>query len=80
VTRSRVRSQGPISKPFAVGGGFSVTFDEWDACVSGGGCKGYNPSDEGWGTRKKACDHVSWDDAKEYAAWLSKRRGVAIDC
>src|SRR5262245_18569820 len=32
-----------ITKPFAIGRR-EVTFDEWDACVSAGGCK-YNPDD-----------------------------------
>jgi formylglycine-generating enzyme required for sulfatase activity len=35
-----------IAKPFAAGK-FEVTFTEWDACVSDGGCNGYRPIDEG---------------------------------
>lgn len=30
-------------------GRFAVTFDQWDACVSAGGCSGYRPDDNGWG-------------------------------
>jgi formylglycine-generating enzyme required for sulfatase activity len=47
----RSSSEGPrrrvtISRPFAVGQ-FAVTFDEWEACVAGGGCPGNrNPSDK----------------------------------
>ena len=37
-----------ISEPFAVGV-HEVTFEEWDACVSAGGCGGYRPDDAGWG-------------------------------
>ena len=37
-----------IARPFAVGV-YEVTFAEWDACVSDGGCGGYRPSDRGWG-------------------------------
>jgi formylglycine-generating enzyme required for sulfatase activity len=31
-----------IAAPFAVGR-FAVTFDEWGACVTDGGCNGYRP-------------------------------------
>ena len=63
-----------IARPFAVGR-FSVTFDEWDACVAEGGCNGYKPSDEGWGRGRRPVINVSWDDAKAYVAWLSKKTG-----
>ena len=33
-----------IDRPFAVGR-FEVTFREWDACVTGGGCNRYKPSE-----------------------------------
>lgn len=63
-----------IAKPFAAGK-FEVTFTEWDACVSDGGCNGYRPSDEGWGRGRRPVINVSWADAKAYAAWLSKKSG-----
>jgi len=63
-----------IAKPFAVGR-FTVTFDEWDACVAGGGCNGYRPSDAGWGRGRMPVINVSWDDAKAYVAWLSRTTG-----
>jgi len=63
-----------IAKPFAVGK-FAVTFDEWDACVADGGCNGYKPSDLGWGRSKHPVINVDWDDAKAYAAWLSRKTG-----
>jgi formylglycine-generating enzyme required for sulfatase activity len=59
---------------FAVGK-FEVTFAQWHACVSGGGCKGYRPKDEGWGRGKRPVINVSWHDAKAYVAWLSKKTG-----
>ena len=37
-----------IDYPLAVGV-YTVTFDEWDACVSDGGCGRYRPGDNGWG-------------------------------
>ena len=63
-----------IPRPFAVGR-FAVTFDEWDACVSDGGCNGYKPQDDGWGRDKRPVINVNWDDAKAYAAWLSRKTG-----
>ena len=63
-----------ISEPFAVGV-YEVTFEEWDACVSGGGCGGYRP--EGWGRSSRPVINVSWDDAQAYVAWLSGKTGEA---
>ena len=62
-----------IQRPFAVGK-FEVTFAEWDACVAAGGCK-HQPGDEGWGRGRRPVINVSWHDAKEYAAWLSRKTG-----
>jgi formylglycine-generating enzyme required for sulfatase activity len=63
-----------ISTPFAVGR-FALTFEEWDACVADGGCNGYKPADQGWGRGRQPVFHVSWDDAKAYVAWLSRKTG-----
>jgi formylglycine-generating enzyme required for sulfatase activity len=63
-----------IAAPFAVGK-FAVTFDEWDACAADGGCNSYKPGDEGWGRGKRPVINVNWDDAKAYAAWLSRKTG-----
>jgi formylglycine-generating enzyme required for sulfatase activity len=63
-----------IAMPFAVGK-YAVTFDEWDACVADGGCNGYKPNDQGWGRGKLPVINVSWDDAKTYTAWLSRKTG-----
>jgi formylglycine-generating enzyme required for sulfatase activity len=63
-----------IARPFAVGK-FTVTFAEWDACVTDGGCK-YSPDDHGWGREKRPVIYVSWDDAtQEYLPWLTRRTG-----
>ena len=63
-----------IAKPFAVGK-FEVTFAEWDACVSAGGCK-HKPNDRGWGKGNRPVIDVSWDDiTKEYLPWLSRKSG-----
>ena len=63
-----------IDHAFAVGK-FEVTFDEWAACVSDGGCNGYRPNDLGWGRGDRPVVHVSWHDAKTYVRWLSRKTG-----
>ena len=74
----RFDDEGPqhqvaISYPFAVGK-FEVTFHEWNACVSEGGCS-HSPDDEGWGRGDHPVINVSWDDAREYVTWLSRKTG-----
>jgi formylglycine-generating enzyme required for sulfatase activity/serine/threonine protein kinase len=51
-----------------------VTFDQWDACVADGGCT-QKPGDEGWGRGRRPVINVSWDDAQQYVAWLSRQTG-----
>jgi len=73
----RDKDEGPqrivkIAKPFAVGK-FEVTFAEWDACVLAGGCK-HKPETD-WGRERQPVMRVSWDDTKEYTAWLSTKTG-----
>ncbi|MGB8401989.1 formylglycine-generating enzyme family protein [Bradyrhizobium sp.] len=64
-----------IRKPFAVGK-FEVTFAEWEVCATDGGClKNKSPGDEGWGKARRPVINVSWNDANEYLAWLSRRTG-----
>jgi len=60
-----------IAKPFAVGK-FEVTFAEWDACVSDGGCM-HRPDDRGWGRGSRPVILVSWTDAQEFVSWLSRK-------
>jgi formylglycine-generating enzyme required for sulfatase activity len=62
-----------IAKPFGAGR-FEATFAEWDACVAAGGCK-HKPEDGTWGRGKRPVINVSWEDAVDYVAWLSKRTG-----
>ena len=72
----RESDEGPqhtvtIARPFAAGK-FEVTFDEWDACVREGGCS-HRPGDQGWGRGKRPVINVSWQDAKAYTEWLSRK-------
>ena len=64
-----------IPQPFAVSK-YEATFEDWDACVAGGACGGYHPGDEGWGRGRRPVINVSWDDAREYVAWLSGQTGA----
>lgn len=53
-----------------------VTFTDWQACVAGGGCRGVaEPSDSGWGRDTRPVINVSWEDARDYARWLSQMTG-----
>ena len=63
-----------IPEPFAVGK-YEVTFAEWDACVAAGSCGGHRPYDEGWGRGRRTVINVSWDEAKAYVGWLSRKTG-----
>jgi formylglycine-generating enzyme required for sulfatase activity len=75
-SRDEVEIRIAIAKPFAVGQ-YAVTFDEWDACVADGGCGNYKPPDEGWGRGRRPVINVSYDNAKQYVAWLSSKTGKA---
>ena len=75
----RMSREGPqhrvtIDYAFAVGV-YEVTFEEWAACVRGGGCEGYEPDDRGWGRGRRPVIYVSWDDAWRYADWLTDQTG-----
>jgi formylglycine-generating enzyme required for sulfatase activity len=63
-----------IARQLAVGR-FAVTFDQWDACVAGGGCKNHRPADRGWGRGRRPVINVGWEDARAYVAWLSRHTG-----
>ena len=68
--------QVTIKQPFKVGV-YEVTFAEWEACVSGGGCDGYSPNDSRWGRGRRPVINVSWKDAQNYVRWLSEQTGEA---
>jgi formylglycine-generating enzyme required for sulfatase activity len=73
----RLDREGPQHRvqvaSFAMGQ-YEVTFRQWDACVAAGGCE-HNPGDEGWGRGQRPVIYVSWDDAQQYAKWLSGKTG-----
>jgi formylglycine-generating enzyme required for sulfatase activity len=59
-----------IANLFAVSK-YELTFADWDACVAGGGCNGYMPSQQGWGGGKQPVINVSFGRR-------STIRGVAV--
>ncbi len=75
--RGRVKDEGPqhrvTVRRFAMGK-YEVTFAQWDACQAAGGCS-HRPGDEGWGRGNRPVINVSWNDAKQYVVWLSRRTG-----
>lgn len=64
-----------ITRDMALGK-FEVTFDEWDICAKEGACPPA-ASDEGWGRGKRPVINVTWDDARQYVRWLSRKTGQA---
>jgi formylglycine-generating enzyme required for sulfatase activity len=74
----RGRDEGPQHEvslaPFAIGK-YEITFQQWDACLAGGGCNGYSPPDGGWGRGNRPVTNISWDDAQAYLDWLNRQTG-----
>ena len=66
-----------IPAPFALSV-FEVTFAEWNACAAAGPCSRkdlwFAPPPP---ARARPIIYVSWDEAKEYAAWLSEQTGAS---
>jgi formylglycine-generating enzyme required for sulfatase activity len=63
-----------IKEPYAIGR-YEITFDDWDRCVSAGGCT-KQPSDDGWGRGRRPVIHVSFHDISgQFLPWLSRVTG-----
>jgi uncharacterized caspase-like protein len=64
----------PTSAGIALGK-YEITFEEWDRCVSDGGCTS-SPRDEGWGRDRQPVINVSHTAIeKEFLPWLSQKTG-----
>ena len=75
----RYKGEDPLhrvsfARPFAVGR-FTISFDEWDACLADGGCDGNKGDDHGFGRGRMPAQGISFDAAKAYLAWLSRKVG-----
>jgi formylglycine-generating enzyme required for sulfatase activity len=70
----RERPQRQVNVSAFAMGQTEVTFAQWDACVSDGGCSRV-PGDSGWGRGDRPVISVSWNDAQEYVTWLGNRTG-----
>ena len=73
----RSNNEGPqqpvtFRVPFAVGRS-EVSFEEYIACINEGGCSPGLPNDYGWGYGKQPAIIISWNDARRYVEWLSKK-------
>ncbi|HLF31360.1 MAG TPA: SUMF1/EgtB/PvdO family nonheme iron enzyme, partial [Xanthomonadales bacterium] len=64
-----------IAAAFAIGV-HEITMAQWDACAAEQGCA-TRPGDNGWGRGARPVMMVSWNDAGQYASWLSKKTGQA---
>ena len=63
-----------VARPFAIAV-TETTFDQYEACVAAGVCRG-DKSDHGWGRGVQPVINVSWQDTRDYAAWLLALTGV----
>ena len=61
-----------IGYPLAIGR-FPVTFEEYDHFAESVGIP--PPGDEGWGRGRRPVIKVSWHDALDYVAWLTRTTG-----
>jgi formylglycine-generating enzyme required for sulfatase activity len=77
ISLEKPRRRVVIAAPFAIGVD-EVTMEQWDACVAEGGCE-LRPEDNGWGRGNRPVILVSWNDARQYAAWLSQETGQRYD-
>jgi formylglycine-generating enzyme required for sulfatase activity len=53
-----------------------ITFDQYEACVAASACRG-DQSDHDWGRGAQPVINVSWHDAVDFAAWLSRKTGAS---
>jgi len=75
----RAKGEDPLhrvsfAKPFAVGR-FTISFDDWDACLADGGCGGVKGDDKGFGRGRLPAQGINFEAAKSYLTWLSKKVG-----
>ena len=52
---------------------YEITFEDWNKCVSDGGCSGYTPDDKGWGRGKRPVINISYKDTQNFISWLNRK-------
>jgi len=75
ISIEKPRHRVVIAEPFAVSV-YEITMAEWDACAADAGCDTH-PSDNAWGRGTRPVMMVSWNDAMQYASWISTKTGQA---
>ena len=60
--------------PFALGAQ-EITHAQWLTCVTDGGCRGYKPTDAGFGRENRPVLSISYRDANAYVTWLKEKTG-----
>ena len=63
------RHEVVLSRPFAISR-YEVTFEDYDRFTFP-----YKVDDEGWGRGRRPVINISWEEAAQYAAWLSAQTG-----
>jgi formylglycine-generating enzyme required for sulfatase activity len=76
----RYKMEGPVrtvtfQRSFLIGR-HEVTFAEYDRFAAATGRR--LPFDQGWGRGSRPVINVTWEEAREYAAWLSEMTGKAF--
>ncbi len=74
----RIDAEGPLHRVeigyrFALGR-YAVTFEEYDHFCEATGRE--KPEDRGWGRGRRPVINVSWHDAQDFCAWLSREIGA----
>jgi formylglycine-generating enzyme required for sulfatase activity len=64
-----------IPRPFLLGR-TEVTFDQWQACVDAGACRG-GQDDHAWGRGAHPIINITLDDANAFAAWTGQVSGLS---
>jgi len=72
--RGGLASERPVRSiriaPIAVSK-YEITYEQYDACASAGGCNGFFPPERGGGRGKRPVVGVAWRDAQAYITWLN---------
>jgi formylglycine-generating enzyme required for sulfatase activity len=73
-SRPQAQSTPPRQTPSGLEQQLSSSYAQSQKSGLRGICR-QSPSDQGWGRGRRPVINISWDDAKEYVAWLSSTTG-----